>query len=346
MALEEVNYRVGDFEIEYLDRDDATAAAGQWTAEAETTNAKEAAGDPDVLVYIGTYNSGAAKISMPILNQAGLLMISPANTTAGLTKPDMGESDEPGRYRPTGKINYCRVVPADDLQGSLSADWAQKLGMKKVFVLDDTEIYGRGVANMFEERCNKLGIEVLGHESIDAKQAEFRTLMTKIKGLDPDLVYFGGTSQQKGPQVAKDLVAVGMDCPLMVPDGCMEQAFIDGAGAENVNGRCYVTFGGLPPEALTGAGAEFVKKYQEKFGGAPEAYAVYGYESAKVALEAIRTAKKKDRASIVEACLSIRDFKGGALGEWSFDENGDTTSRTLSGNVIRDGKFVFETVLQ
>ncbi len=121
IALEEAHDKCGQFDVVYADWDDATAAAGQWTAEAETANARRAAHDPDVVAYIGTYNSGAAKIAMPILNRAGLLMISPANTWPGLTKPGKGDPGEPEIYRPTGKLNYTRVVPADDLQGPLAA---------------------------------------------------------------------------------------------------------------------------------------------------------------------------------------------------------------------------------
>jgi len=346
MALEEVNYQVGDFKIEYLDLDDATAAAGQWAPEAESANADRAVQDRDVMVYIGTYNSGAAKISMPILNRAGLLMISPANTGAGLTKPGQGEPDEPERYRPTGKITYCRVVPADDLQGPLSADWAKDMGFKRVYILDDREVYGRGLATLFAERCQEIELDVVGQESIDAKAQEFRSLMTTIKGVNPDLVYFGGTTQSKGGQIAKDLVAAGLDCKLMVPDGCMEEAFIESAGADNLNERCYVTFGGLPPEELTGPGKDFVDRYRAKYDDKmPEAYAIYGYECGKVALEAIRKAGKKDRAAIVQACLAIKDFEAGALGKWSFDANGDTSLTTLSGNIVRDGKFQFVKIL-
>ena len=344
MALEEANSKAGDFKIEYGDWDDATASAGQWTAEAETANGDRAAKDSDVMVYIGTYNSGAAKISMPILNRAGLLMISPANTWPGLTQPGKGDPGEPGIYRPTGKINYVRVVPTDDFQASLSANWAKEMGVKRVFILDDNEVYGRGIATLFDEHCREIGIEVLGHESIDTKAQEFKSLMTTIRGKNPDLLYFGGTTQTKSGQVAKDMVAAGLNCKLMVPDGCMEEAFIQSAGAENLNDRCYVTFGGYPPERLTGPGKEFVDKYKSKHGVMPEAYAVYGYEAAKVALEAIKNAGKKDRAAIVQACLSIKDFQG-ALGKWSFDANGDTTLRTISGNVVRGGKFEFVKLL-
>jgi branched-chain amino acid transport system substrate-binding protein len=344
MALDEAGGKAGGFTIEYLDWDDATAAAANWTAEAETANADRASKDPDVMVYLGTYNSGAAKISMPILNRAGVLMISPANTWPGLTKPGVGEPGEPEIYRPTGKVNYARVVPADDLQGPLGADWAKEMGVKSVFVLDDNEVYGRGIATLFSERCQEIGIKVLGHDSIDAKSQEYKSLMTMIKGKNPDMVYFGGTTQSKGGQVAKDMVGVGLTCKLMVPDGCMEDAFIESAGAANLNGRCYVTFGGMPPEELQGKGKEFVEKYKAKFGAMPEAYAIYGYEAAKVALKAIEQAGKKDRAAILAACLAIKDFDG-TLGKWSFDANGDTTLTTMSGNIVRDGEFKFVKVL-
>jgi branched-chain amino acid transport system substrate-binding protein len=345
LALSESDYKAGKFEIEYADWDDATAGAGQWTAEAETANANRAVRDPDVMVYIGTYNSGAAKISMPILNKAGLLMISPANTWPGLTKPGMGDPGEPEMYRPTGKVNYVRMVPTDDLQGPMGARWAHEMGVKRVYVLDDNEVYGKGIATLFIEECQNLGMEVLGHESIDVKAQEFKPLMATIRGLQPDLVYFGGTTQSKGGQIAKDMLAAGLDCKLMVPDACYEEAFIESAGAENVNDRCYVTFGGLPPDKQTGAGARFVEKYQERFGSMPQVYSIYGYEAAKVAVEAIRLAGVKDRAAILKACLAIKDFDQGALGTWSFDVNGDSTLGTVSGNIIRDGRFQFVKIL-
>jgi branched-chain amino acid transport system substrate-binding protein len=340
MALDEAGMKVGNFTLKYEDLDDATASAGQWTAEKEAANANQAIMDPDVMVYIGTYNSGAAKIAIPLLNKANLLMISPANTWPGLTKPKRGDPGEPQVYQPTGKINYTRVVPADDLQGPLGAEWALKLGLKKVYILDDREVYGKGIADLFELRAQEIGLKILGHEGIDSQAQEFKALMTKIKAMSPDLVYFGGTTQTKAGQVAKDMIAVGLKCKIMVPDGCFEDAFIDSAGADNLNDRALITFGGLPPEKLKGKGAAFVASYKKKYGKDPEAYAVYGYEAAKVALEAIAQAGKKDRDAIREACLKIRNFDG-ALGKWSFDKNGDTTMKRMSGNTVRNGKFEF-----
>jgi len=344
MAIEEAGAKAGAFTIKYEDLDDATAAAGQFTPEKESANADQAVKDPDVMVYIGTYNSGAAKVSMPKLNQANLLMISPANTATGLTKPGKGDPGEPEIYRPSKKINYVRVVPADDIQGVVSADWAKKLGLTKIFILDDRDVYGKGIADLFQAHAEEIGLKILGHEGIDAQAQEFKPLMTKIKSKSPDLIYFGGTTQSKAGQLVKDMLAVGLNAKFMCPDGCYEDAFIDSAGADNLKERALITFGGLPPEKLTGKGAAFVASYQKKFGKMPEGYAIYGYECGKVALEAIRRAGKKDRDAIRAAGVSIRNFDG-ALGKWSFDKNGDTSLRTMSGNTVKNGKFEFVTVL-
>jgi branched-chain amino acid transport system substrate-binding protein len=271
-------------------------------------------------------------------------MISPANTWPGLTKPGKGKPGEPEKYRPTGKVNYTRVVPADDMQGPVGADWSKKLGAKKVYIIHDNEVYGKGIAELYQERAKQIGLKVLGFDGIDVNQQEFKALMVKVKAAGPDLIYFGGTTQTKAGQIAKDIVAVGMDVKYMVPDGCFEDAFIEAAGADALNNRAYVTFGGLPPEKLTGKGKEFVEKYKAKHGGDPEGYAVYGYDAAAVAIEAIKRAGKKDRNAIREACLAVQNFDG-ALGKWSFDKNGDTTLKTMSGQLVKDGRFTFATIL-
>lgn len=341
MAIDEYGDEIAGMKIDFQDWDDADASSQSWTPELETTNAQKAINDPDVMAYIGPYNSGAAKVSMPLLNEAGLLQVSAAVTHTGLTKKDpQGDPNEPGIYRPSGKITFCRVCPADDVQGPLAADFAKdELKAKTVFVLDDKELYGQGVAGLFERRCKDLGFKILGHESIIVQQNNFQALMTKVKETNPDVVYFGGTTQSKGGQIAKDMRAVGLTCPLIVPDGCYELAFITSAGEENLK-NCYVTMGGIDASLLKGPGAEFVRKYKEKFGGnEPEAYAVYGYEAAKVVLESIKAVGKKDRAAITKTCVETKDFDKGALGKWSFDANGDITLQNMTISRVEGGKF-------
>ena len=336
----------GKVKIDYEVMDDATAAAGKWDPAQETENANKAVADKSVVAYIGTFNSGAAKLAIPILNRADVVMVSPVNTYPGLTKPGLGEANEPDIYYPNGKRNYVRVVPADDLQGAAGANWAKSLGVKKVYILDDQELYGKGLADIFETTAKKVGLEVLGHEGIDPKASDYKALMTKIKALGPDLIYFGGITQNNGGQLIKDARNVGMTpdkVKFMGPDGTFEQALIDAAG-KDAEGY-YATFGGLPGKELTGAGKTWYEAYKAKYNAEPEAYAAYGYEAAKVVIDAIDKVCKNDRAAIRDAVMDTKDFKG-VLGTWSFDANGDTSLATMSGNVVKNGKFEFASVLK
>jgi branched-chain amino acid transport system substrate-binding protein len=346
-ALDETQSKAcdGKLQIQYEILDDATAAAGKWDPAQVTSNANKAVNDPAVVALIGTFNSGAAKLAIPILNKADLVMVSPANTAVGLTKPG-GEPGEPDKYYPSGKRNYTRVVPADDLQGSAGANWAKLLGVTKVYILDDQELYGKGLADVFEATAKKIGLQVLGHEGIDPKATDYKALMNKIKALNPDLIYFGGITQNNAGQLIKDMRNVGMAADrvkFMGPDGTFEQALIDAAGkdAEGV----YATFGGIPPQQLTGDGKTWYESYKKKFNSEPEPYAAYGYESAKVVLNAINKVCKNDRTAIREAVLATKDYKG-VLGTWSFDANGDTSLKTLSGSVVKNGKWEFVQLLK
>jgi branched-chain amino acid transport system substrate-binding protein len=330
------------FEVQYLDWDDATAAAGAWDGPTEKDNAEKAIADEDVMALIGPYNSGAARVSAPILNRAGLVQITPSATWPGLTKSDpSSDADEPERYRPGKKITFCRVCPHDGSQGPLSADFAaEELKVKSVYVLDDKELYGMGVAAAFKKRCAALKIKVLGSESIDTAQPDFGKLMQKIKEKGPDLVYFGGTAQSKGGQIAKDMLAEKVGCPLMVPDGCYELAFIQSAGADTFDAlKCFVTIGGMSVARLKGRGAEFVKRYKQRFKAEPETYAAYGYEAAAVVLEALRAVGKKDREAVRKAVVGTKDFDKGVLGAWSFDADGDTTLQALTVATVEKGEF-------
>jgi branched-chain amino acid transport system substrate-binding protein len=340
MRLEEDKFQVcnGQFKIDYQDLDDATAAAGKWDPATETANANKAVSDPDAMVYIGTFNSGAAKLSIPLLGAANMVMISPANTYLGLTKPS--GPGEPDIYYPSGKRNYVRVVTADHIQGEADAKWAQELGAKKVYILDDQEAYGAGVANEFEKNAKASGLEILGHEGIDPKAANYTSLMTKIKDKGPDLVYFGGIEENHADQLIKDLRAVGMTpdkVKFLGPDGILETTFVSGAGADVAEGS-YGTAGGLPFDKLGSKGQDFLKKYKDKYGLESETYGPFGYEAASVVLAALNKVCKKDRAAILDAVFNTKDFDG-VLGKWSFDKDGDTTLAAIVGYQVKNGKW-------
>jgi branched-chain amino acid transport system substrate-binding protein len=346
MAIDDMGGKVGSFTIRYEPWDDATAATGKWDAAKESDNANKAIADPDLMVYIGTFNSGAAKISIPILNKAGLAMISPGNTYPGLTKkiPGAVEQNEPDVYYPSGKRTYMRVIPSDDIQGPAAANWAKDLGAKTVGVLDDTELYGHGIAAIFAQKAKALGMNVVGPQGIDRNASDYRALALQLKSQNVDLVFFGGITDNNAGKLWQDLRGViGPDVKLMGPDGIFEDAFLKAAGtaAEGT----YLTFGGVPGNKLTGKGADWYKAYKAKYQMEPEAYAAYGYEATAATLNAIKQAGVKDRAKILDALWATKNFTG-VLGQaWSFSETGDTTLTTMGGSTVKDAKFEFVKLL-
>ena len=352
LALDEAGNKAGGYTIVYKDVDDSTAAAGKWDEATEIKNANDAVANDKLVAYIGTFNSGAAKLSIPILCAKGIVMVSPANTYPGLTKAGKGTADEPDKYYPNGCTrNYTRVVPADDLQGHAGAVWAAKLGLKNVYVLDDTELYGKGIADVFNNDAAAAGLTVLGRDGIDGKATDYKALAEKIKATNPDLVYYGGITQNNAGQLYRDLRDAMPTVKLMGPDGIYESEFLQAAGAAAEGS--YLTFGGVPPDKLTGKGAEFFKAYTAKYPDAPaEAYTAYGYEAVKVILAAIERASKTNpadtlalRAALLKEVFATKDYAG-ILGTWSFSAEGDTSLTDMSGLVVKDGAFTFSEIIK
>jgi branched-chain amino acid transport system substrate-binding protein len=220
-------------------------------------------------------------------------------------------------------------------------------GVQSVYILDDQETYGKGLANQFQQNAEELGIQVLGWESIDPSAPNYRALMGRIAQLNPDAVYFGGITPNNVGQLVNDKVAAGMsnqDVLFMGADGILEEAFIEAAG--DAGEGVYATFAGLPASELPGAGQDFVQSYEERFPDSPvEALTAYGYEAANVLLDAIERAYNADgqvtREGVVRELFATSNYSG-VLGNWSFDEDGDTTLTELSGERVQNGEFQFD----
>jgi branched-chain amino acid transport system substrate-binding protein len=338
MALDEVGHRIDGAQVVYEDLDDASSTRGAWDADREAENAQKAVADPDVMVYIGPYNSGAARVAIPILNQAGLVAISPTASYAGLTKPGKGLPNEPEVYYPSGARTFARVIPADDVQGAVAASWAQQLGATRVFVLHDKEVYGTAIAAAFVEAAPRSGLEIISEsEGVDRRARDLTGITAKVRDARPDLVYYAGLTDNNAGALFRELrAAVGPDVKLMGPDGLYQQGFIDEAAGGAAG--TFVTFGALAPSRLTGKGAEWYRNYKVRFNAEPEVFAAYAYEATKVAIDAIKRAGRKDRGAIRDAVFATRDYEG-VLGRWSFDANGDTTLTTISGREVKGGAF-------
>jgi branched-chain amino acid transport system substrate-binding protein len=342
LAVKHAGGSVAGYTIEVVNRDDASPTTGSWDGTVEAEIAQKAVADPDVMVYLATYNSGAAKVSMPITNKAGLVQITPANTYPGLTKAGFG-AGEPGIYRPSGKVNYFRAFPADDIQGASGAAWAKCQGFKKVYVLDDRQLYGKGIADVFAKKARQLGLEIVGHDGVESANVDFRALLTKVKASGADLVYGGFVIDSGGVQIIQQMKALGLfeRAKFMGPDGLYNPGLIEQATPAAVNNNVFVTFAAVPPEKLpTDVGKRFYQDYVQTYKSEPIGWAMYAYQAALVALDAIKRAGTKDRAAILEAVRQTRNFEG-VTGTFNFDEQGDTDRTDMVGWTVKDGKFVY-----
>ncbi len=344
MAIDERGGKAGDVKIEYESQDNATAQAGQWDEAKCAENAQTAAQDEEIVGWIGPFNSGCAVVEIPILNEAGLGMISPANTYIGLTKPG-GEPDEPEKYYPTGERNYTRVIVADDEQGQAGALLMEEEGVESVYILDDKETYGKGLADQVQQSADELGIQIIGREGVDTTAANFRSVMNKIAQEDPDAIYFGGIIENNAAQLVKDKIGAGMsndDVLFIGPDGIFLDEFLS-QGGEAAEGA-YITFGGLPESELSDKGQQFVQEYESRYDDEVQPYTAYAYEAANVMLDAIERASKKGevtRETVLKEIFATEDYNG-VLGTWSFDEDGDTTLTELSVQRVENGEFEYQ----
>lgn len=349
MALQESDYKAGDYNIVYEDWDNSDPD-GRWVASKEAENARKAVSDPDVMIYIGPGPSGAATISLPILNRAHLVMLSPSASYPGLTKPGKGEVDEPQKYQPTGQSSFARVIPTDDIQGAVAAQWAKKLDLQSVYVLSDGDLYGNQLAAVFLASAKELGLQIKNpdgkFETINPKSTDFKTLAEKISRLKPDLVFVGINASNNAGKLWQDLRASpnGDKLTLMGGDNLTALTFLKEAGkaAEGT----YVITGGIPPLMYKKAAAEWSKRYRAKYKAEPTFYSIYAYEVMKVALDAISRTSTKDRGAVRDAVFATHDFTKGALDPWSFDANGDISLNTMSVSQIKDGKIEFITDLK
>jgi len=337
--LETRGWKAGDYNIAFQSCDDATAQAAKWDSGKCSANGNAYAANDSVVGVIGTFNSGCAAIIIPLLNEApdgGIAMMSPANTYPCLTVnlPGGCDASEPDKYYPTGSRNYARVAPADDYQGAFLAEFMQKQGVKSVYILNDKEAYGLGVANTTRAAAEHLGINIAGFEAWDPKASSYEALMNKIKGTDADAVFLGGLIDENGAQVIKDKVAVlGPNdgaVKLFAPDGFTTQATIDESGAASAG--MFMSVAGVPIDAFTGSAAEYVQELQEGplAGKAIDPYAIYGAQAARIVLDAI-AASDGSRASIIEEMFAT-EVENDLLGTFGFNENGDPTN--ASGAVV------------
>ncbi|MBV8354821.1 MAG: branched-chain amino acid ABC transporter substrate-binding protein, partial [Candidatus Eremiobacteraeota bacterium] len=334
LAVDEANAKGGPVKFQAYTLDDAVQGTHDPAQGAQ--NIKTFISDSAVLGVVGPFNSNVAQAEIPLGNDAGLVIISPSNTNDGLT---IGENAKKLRASHPDENAYFRVCTRDQNQGKAGAQLAKSLGLKRVYVVDDNETYGKGLADVFESAFKSDGGTILGHDHLTKNQQDFKALLNRIKATKPDGIYFGGVTVSGGGLLRRQMADAGMgSVPFVGGDGISDEEFIKVAGSM-ANGAYYTV--AAPDTAKLASAKAFIAAYKAKFKSDPGPYSANAYAAALVIIDAVNKAAKSSgkmptRAEVLKNVQATKDIQT-PIGTVGFDKNGDTTNGVLSFYKIQGG---------
>ncbi len=336
IAFEEANaaHTVKGYTFQLLKLDDATATAGQYDPAQAATNARTMVSDRGYVAALGPQMSGAGKAMAPILSQGNLAIITPSSTNPDLTDPKFA-----AQYRPAGKAIYFRTVATDAFQGPNMANYmADTLKVKSIYILDDSGAYGVGLADAFQAQAEKKGIKVLGRDRLDPKAADYASVLTKIKALNPEALYYGGVGQA-GVKLAKQAYEIIPNVIKAGGDGMQSADLLKGAGFPAVEGW-YATVAS-PHVTEDPKTSKFSDRFFGRFKIRPDDYTITCYTAAQVIIEAVKglvaAGKTVDRNTVRDAIQAAK-LPDSLIGPLEFDGNGDLKNKVISVfKITKDG---------
>jgi branched-chain amino acid transport system substrate-binding protein len=343
LALADANGMAGRLRIRaiYLDDTSGHGANARWSPAAAAANARRASQDSAAIAYIGDFDSGATRFSLPITNEAHILQVSPASSAIDLVQPFLGAGDQiPDEVQPTGQRTFGRVIPSDEAQADAGAKWAKRLGIAQARVVGDTSPFSRVMESAFGEQARQSGIKVERAKLTAPRQV---CGLNGLKNGSPSRIlgYYAG-SEIPTDQQLRCVTNGAAGARLMTTDALLNPAGIRALASS----RALVTSAAQDPTQLPASGQRFLRAFQQRYHRTPGRYAAYGYEAMAVVLDSIRRAGDSgaDRDSVVSAFFNTVDRRS-ILGSYSIDDVGDTTLSRLAGYRLVNGRPVFETAL-
>ena len=333
LALQQAGGKAGQWTVKYTSLDDSTAAAGKWDPGQTAADARKAASDPKAVYYMGEFNSGASEVSIPILNEAGLPMVSPANTYVGLTTSQPGSAPgEPQKYYPTGTRTYLRIVPIDSIQAASDLLAMKQAGCTKVAVANDKEAYGQGLATLLGLEKGSYGVNIVSDTGIDPTAPNFRSYASTIKGQGADCFFFAGIVSNGAVQITKDVHAALPTAKVFGGDGVCTDSYTSakkGGVPASLYPLLQCTVATQKLSAYPG-GKDFLAAYSKAYGtSSPDPYAIYGYEVMKLGLDTVAKlgAQGNSKSAVLKALFATTN-RNSVLGTYGFNKDGDTTLKS------------------
>jgi branched-chain amino acid transport system substrate-binding protein len=353
LALAQTGGRVHRFHVYYASLNDANPKTGEWAPGETANNAKYAAQDSTTIAYLGDFNSEATAISLPFVNAAGILQVSPASPYVGLTSSLHAGQDEPERFYQTGKRTFARLMPADPVQAAAQVKLMQKLAIKRVYVIEDQDPFDLPLAAIVAEDAKRAGIEVVGEGTIDTTAStEYAEETKKVLESGAQAVFFSGQPGAGAVALWQELHAANPSLRLLGSSSLSESAAPSSdtptsaaAFASQLGEAAGVTYLATPmlPSALYPPAARAVlAQYRARFHEAAGSYALEGYEAMSAVLLAIRRAGShgNNRQAVIDKFFAIRD-RDSVLGRYSIEAGGDTTLSRYGFDRVTGGRLVF-----
>lgn len=349
LALLQAHGRAGSFAVTFKALDDSIAQSGTWDPGQTSANARKASLDPDGAVYLGEYNSGATAVSLPITNDAGMPQLT-VSSSVGLTSGGPGTAaGEPDKYYPSGKRTLVRVAATDNVQGKLLAQLAKSDGCANLAVIDDGEVFGKGLASVIEAAAGPAGLTIGMRDGIDKQAANYRSLAASLASAHTACFAFTGCTASNAVQLYKDVARALPTAKLFGSDCVLTEDFYNpgkGGLPANVANRVEISAQVLPPDQYGPLGRKVFADYSKHYGVKnPDTYAIYGYQMMELALAGLTQASKSTgtdakiaavRTATVKALFGLHDHTG-ALGTFSVSSTGDLTLGNLAVYRIKDG---------
>jgi branched-chain amino acid transport system substrate-binding protein len=348
MALRDAGEDAGRFRVDLVSLDAATPEENRWDPATISENARRAAKDESAIAYVGEFHNGSSAISIPLLNEVGMLSVSPMDTAQALTSRNLAVPDSPAKYFPKGKEfgrTFARLVPSDRRQAAAQIEYMRREGVRRLVLLTDESPTGVGYVMAMRPLARAAGISIVGREDVDPHEQDPRDLVEKVGQLDPDAVFYAGDSHDGIVRLWQDLSVAQPSLKLFAPGSLVDPAFVEAIGA--AAGSTYVTRPVLGLDAYPPAAQRFARRFEQEHGVAPQPEALYGYETMRALLAAIEKAAKQagdgplQRADVVSAFFETRR-DGTVLGDWELLPSGDTTLDRFGAYRIVGGQLTYE----
>jgi branched-chain amino acid transport system substrate-binding protein len=344
LALAQAGSRVRRFRLRLIPLDNSTANAGRWDPNQVVVNARRAAQDPQTVAYVGELDTGASAVSIPVLDQKGILQVSPSDGLAGLTRRQGATRGEPEKYYPDPRRNFARVIPPDNRQAAAVAAYMKELGATRLYVVNDGGGYGVALAEAVVVDAAALGIGVVANETITPQGVDYAGAARRIVRAGPDAVFFGGTARDHAEALWTDLHAIAPTVNLFGPNALALPEFYTRIG--DAAAATYLVDPSIPARIRPQTYRSFVAQFRKAYGRTPDPYAGYGYEAMRLVLGALRRAGRhaNDRRRVIDDVFGLRRADS-VVGGYSIGREGDATLRSFGAYRVRRGRLVFDRLL-